>query len=51
MKQDWTPDSWRKKKALHQPIYTDKKKLDKAVKKNEKTSPVGFRWGSKKFKK
>ena len=33
MKQDWTPDSWRKKKALHQPIYTDKKKLDKAVKK------------------
>jgi 3-deoxy-7-phosphoheptulonate synthase len=42
MKQDWTPDSWRKKKALHQPIYTDKKKLDKAVKKMKKLPPLVF---------
>ena len=42
MKQDWTPDSWRKKKALHQPIYVDKKKLDKAVKKMKKLPPLVF---------
>ena len=42
MKQDWTPDSWRKKKALHQPIYTDKKKLDKVVKKMKKLPPLVF---------
>ena len=42
MKQDWTPDSWRKKKALHQPIYMDKKKLDKAVKKMKKLPPLVF---------
>ena len=42
MKQDWTPDSWRKKKALHQPTYIDKKKLDKAVKKMKKLPPLVF---------
>ena len=42
MKQDWTPDSWRKKKALHQPTYIDKKKLDKAVNKMKKLPPLVF---------
>ena len=42
MKQDWTPDSWRKKKALHQPTYIDKKKLDKAVKRMKKLPPLVF---------
>ena len=42
MKHDWTPDSWRKKKALHQPTYIDKKKLDKAVKKMKKLPPLVF---------
>ena len=42
MRQEWTPDSWRKKKALHQPDYIDKKKLDNAVKKMKKLPPLVF---------
>ncbi len=42
MKNVWTPDSWKKKKALHQPTYMDKKKLDRAVKKMKKLPPLVF---------
>ena len=40
MKQDWTPDSWRKKKALHQPKYIDKKKKIPGGKKLESIEAV-----------
>ncbi len=42
MKQEWTPDSWKKKKALHQPNYIDKKKFDRALKKMKKLPPLVF---------
>ncbi len=42
MKQEWTPDSWKKKKALHQPNYIDKKKFDIALKKMKKLPPLVF---------
>ena len=42
MKHQWTPDSWKKKKALHQPDYVDKKKLDIAIKKMKKLPPLVF---------
>ena len=42
MKHEWTPDSWKKKKALHQPNYIDKKKLDIAIKKMKKLPPLVF---------
>ena len=42
MKHQWTPDSWKKKKALHQPNYIDKKKLDIAIKKMKKLPPLVF---------
>ena len=42
MKHEWTPDSWKKKKALHQPNYIDKKKFDVAIKKMKKLPPLVF---------
>ena len=42
MKHEWTPDSWKKKKALHQPNYIDKKKFDLAIKKMKKLPPLVF---------
>ncbi len=42
MKHDWTPESWKNKKALHQPNYIDKKKLDIAIKKMKKLPPLVF---------
>ena len=42
MKHEWTPDSWKKKKALHQPNYIDKKKFDIAIKKMKKLPPLVF---------
>ena len=42
MKREWTPDSWKKKKALHQPNYIDKKKFDIAIKKMKKLPPLVF---------
>ena len=42
MKHEWTPDSWKKKKALHQPDYIDKKKFDIAIKKMKKLPPLVF---------
>ena len=29
MKENWNPNSWQNKKALHQPIYEDQGKLKK----------------------
>ena len=31
MKENWTPQSWKTKKALHQPNYQDISKLKKHV--------------------
>ena len=42
MKNEWRPDSWKKKKALHQPNYSDKKKFDIALKKMKKLPPLVF---------
>ena len=42
MKHEWTPDSWKKKKPLHQPNYIDKKKFDIAIKKMKKLPPLVF---------
>ena len=42
MKHEWTPDSWKKKKALHQPNYIDKKKFNIAIKKMKKLPPLVF---------
>ena len=42
MNQKWTPESWKKKTALHQPNYLDEKKLEKTVKKMKKLPPLVF---------
>ena len=39
---DWKPSSWMKKKALHQPVYKDEKKLTKVLKKLESFPPLVF---------
>ena len=41
-KLNWLPNSWWKKKALHQPIYKDEKKLNKITKKLSKFPPLVF---------
>jgi 3-deoxy-7-phosphoheptulonate synthase len=42
MKKDWDPYSWKKKKALHQPIYLDKTSLNYSIKKLKKLPPLVF---------
>ena len=42
MTQKWTPSSWEKKVALHQPDYLDKTKLQKVIKKLKKLPPLVF---------
>ncbi len=39
---EWTPYSWKKKKALHQPIYDNKIDLEKTLKKMKKLPPLVF---------
>ena len=33
MKENWSPQSWKFKKALHQPVYDNVPKLNKITKK------------------
>ncbi len=42
MKKDWDPYSWKKKKALHQPIYLDETSLNSSIKKLKKLPPLVF---------
>ncbi len=39
---DWKPNSWSNKKALHQPIYRDKKRLELTLEKLKKLPPLVF---------
>ena len=39
---DWKPDSWMKKKALHQPVYKNKDRLSKVLKKLKSFPPLVF---------
>ena len=41
-KTNWLPNSWKAKKALHQPIYEDEKKLSEVTKKMSKFPPLVF---------
>ena len=41
-RKDWLPNSWEAKKALHQPIYKDEKKLHEVIKKMSKFPPLVF---------
>ena len=38
----WSPKSWKKKVALHQPVYSDQIELDKTVEKMAKFPPLVF---------
>ena len=42
MKNSWSPYSWRKKKALHQPNYGNSSALEKTIKKMKKLPPLVF---------
>jgi 3-deoxy-7-phosphoheptulonate synthase len=42
MKNQWTPDSWKDKKALHQPIYKNQGDLDLVIKKLKNLPPLVF---------
>ena len=42
MTNSWSPYSWRKKKALHQPDYRNISALEKTVKKMKKLPPLVF---------
>ncbi|MDC3091778.1 3-deoxy-7-phosphoheptulonate synthase class II [Rickettsiales bacterium] len=42
MNNKWTPDSWKEKKALHQPIYNNKDDLDLVIKKLKNLPPLVF---------
>ena len=39
---NWKPNSWMKKKALHQPVYKNKDKLNKVLKKLQSFPPLVF---------
>ena len=39
---DWKPDSWMKKKALHQPVYKNNDRLCKVLKKLKSFPPLVF---------
>ncbi len=38
----WSPDSWKEKKAKHQPAYKNSDDVDRAIKKIEKFPPLVF---------
>ena len=38
----WSPDSWKEKKAKHQPVYKNSDDVDHAIKKIEKFPPLVF---------
>src|SRR5277367_816535 len=40
VKQEWSPSSWRQKKAKQQPVYADPKKHAKALEKLETLPPL-----------
>ena len=42
MKENWSPQSWKSKKALHQPVYDNVPKLNKITKKMKKLPPLVF---------
>ena len=42
MKENWSPHSWKFKKALHQPVYDNVSKLNKITKKMKKLPPLVF---------
>ncbi|MFL2678803.1 MAG: class II 3-deoxy-7-phosphoheptulonate synthase [Alphaproteobacteria bacterium] len=42
MKKVWNPNSWKKKKALHQPVYTNKAILKSVLAKMKKLPPLVF---------
>ena len=42
MKENWSPQSWKFKKALHQPVYYNVPKLNKITKKMKKLPPLVF---------
>ena len=42
MKENWSPQSWKFKKALHQPVYDNVTKLNKITKKMKKLPPLVF---------
>jgi len=42
MKEKWEPNSWQKKKALHQPGYIDSSALNKAIRKMKRLPPLVF---------
>ena len=42
MKENWNPNSWQNKKALHQPIYEDQGKLKKVSNKMKRLPPLVF---------
>ena len=42
MKENWTPQSWQNKKALHQPEYSDTSKLKKVTNRMKKLPPLVF---------
>ena len=42
MKENWSPQSWKSKKALHQPVYDNVTKLNKITKKMKKLPPLVF---------
>jgi len=42
MKEKWEPNSWQKKKALHQPSYIDSSALNKAIRKMKRLPPLVF---------
>ncbi len=50
MKKDWDPYSWKKKKALHQPIYSDETSLNSSIKKLKKLPPLVFAGEVRKLK-
>ncbi len=42
MKENWSPQSWKFKEALHQPLYGNVPKLNKITKKMKKLPPLVF---------
>ena len=42
MRNKWTPDSWKEKKALHQPIYNNQDDLNLVIKKLKNLPPLVF---------
>ena len=42
MREKWKPDSWRRKDALHQPMYKDSKKLESTLGTLRKLPPLVF---------